>query len=405
VAARYVDPLTNAVSAIIITKVDEKEQAEVWTVDPVTGTTGVRVLTDTASALGPFDTRGRLPLAVAKGKRIVTPSVRSLQAQLNFIATVTTRTVETAGHRERYIGNVDPPGMWLPYPPTTGPALEMDETDPTQTYWKHRVPWVVGANITTELQGLPETVRDPDGTERVTYAEPSVTTLDPVNPQYTTDAAAVITRRIYRRCKQGHLGLDQTAESSGIAYQQARAQFESDLRSLKPPVEMMLRDLLEAVLAFAGLMHAASRTILDRFRVQVTLHPTAGPVSADEQRLAIELRNARVISQDTALARVVAEDPVVEQDSIDADAGQAATLWATLTTALTALMGLENMTLAGAGYLLNLTEEQLTVLATGLPPAGAGITLPEAATRPTPRTDGGNVDESQNGRPSLTVTR
>jgi hypothetical protein len=400
--ARYVDPLTGSVNAVVIEKVDDKEQAQVWTVvpgppgQPAPGQVVVRILGDAVTTMGPFEMRGRLPLASAKGPRLITPSVRSLQAQLNFISTITTRTVETAGHRERYLGNVDPPGMWLPYPPTTGPALEVDdETDPKQVFYKHRVPWIVGANVTTELVGLPTTTRAPDGTETQNYATPFVQALDPVNPVYATDAAKVVTQRIYRRMKQGHLGLDSTAESSGVAYQQARAQFKGDLDALKPPLEMMLRDLLEAVLAIAGLMHAGSAGILDRYRVAVTLHPSAGPVTPDEARLAVELRDKRAISQSTMLGRLGMEDAVAEQQDIESDPGQNAALWQTLASAVQALLGLDGMTVAGAGFLLHLTEEQVAVLLTGLPPEGS--TLAALAATPAPaRTSGSNTDAGGN---------
>jgi hypothetical protein len=370
-ANRYTDPLTSQVSSITIRKINDKESAEVWTIDPKNPLQiTLRILGEGAGNFGPFDTRGRLPLAVAKGERIVTPSVQTLQSQLNFITTITTRVVETAGNRERYLGNVDPPGMWLPYPPANGPALEIDsETTPGTIYYKHRVPYILGANITTELQGLPVRRQAADGSQEQTYMTPSVEALDPVDPVYATDAAKVITARIYKRMRQGHLAGESTAEASGTAYQQARAQFEGDLDALKSPVELMLRDLLEAVLAWAGLMHSASATLLDRYRVQVTLHPVSGPILADEQRLAVELRDKRAISQSTMLARLGSEDVVAEQDLIDADPLQNASRWTALALAINAMLAMPGMSVEGAGFLLKLSVDDVLVLLTGVPPA------------------------------------
>lgn len=386
-AARYTDPLDDTKHAVVATKLNDKDRAEVWSLDPLTGQVTVKILGEGAGASGPFDLKGRLPLAEAKGRRILTPSARALQNQLNFIATVTSRVVETTGHRERYLGNADPPGMWLPTPPANSPPLAIDDSDPTRVFYKHRVPWVVGANITTELVGLKNREIAIDGSEKLGHEIPSVTALDPVDPSFATNAGNEVSARLYRRMKQGHLALDAIAEASGTAYQQARAQFEADLDALRSPVETLLRDLLEVVLAYAGLLTSSAAGLLDRYRVQVRLHPSAGPATDAEVTTAVMLRDKRAISQSTMQARCGIEDPVVEQDLIDGNPAQQAALWQSLTLALQALMGLDNMTLAGAGFLLGLTQEQLTVLATGLPPEGSGLTLPpEALAPPAPET-------------------
>lgn len=408
-AIRYTDPKDNSESAVIITTIDDKDVAQVWTKPAAPAGNDqaqqitVKVLSEQGAgqSMGPFDLKGRLPLAVATGKRIVTPSVVDLQKQLNFITTITTRTVETAGVRERYLGNVDPPGLWLPFPPSTEPPLDQEQVGST-TMYKHRTNYVLGANITTELQGVPIRTVLPDGTEREEYATPFVQALDPVNPQYATDAASVVTRRLYRRMKQGHLGTDSTAEASGTAYIQARAQFEGDLNGMKAPVELLLRDLLEAVLALAGLMHPASAGLLDKYRFQVTLYPNAGPVTQEEANLAATLRDKRLISQQTAVARSGSDDPAAEQDLIDADPTQNASKWSSIGLALSALMQLEGMTVLGAAALLHLSVEDATILLTGMPPKGDPLAELESlqtslAATPTPGgTEPGN-EPPQNG--------
>lgn len=362
-AVRYTDPLTQRPAAVVLTETASGQRlVEVWTVDPKSKQTELRVLggqqVGTAPALT-LDLQGRLPLAEVRGKRIITPSVVKLQSLLNFIMTVTARTVETAGFRERYLKNVEPPGMWLPTPPVNSPPLAVDDTGPTKLY-KHRVPWILGASITNELIGYRKTVMDAAGVSTEVIADPDITTLDPVDPAFATNAADAITAKLYKRGKQGHLAIDSTAQASGIAYEQSRAQFAADLKGLKGPAEGMLRDLLEVVLAYAGLMSTEAAGILSRYRVQVTLHVTAGPITADEQRAATELRDKRVISQETTMARCGIEDPAAEQAAIDSDPLQLAAFWVAMAPAWMALTAIT--TPEKAAEALHLTPEQALLL-------------------------------------------
>lgn len=379
-AIRYTDPRTQREVAVILTRdLDDQERAETWRVNDQ-GLTELRLLGgqerrdprtgDVFPALPPLDLAGRLPLAEARGRAIVTNNLIKLQSLLNFITTVTGRTVETAGFRERYVGNVEPPGMWLPTPPTNGPPLAVDDSNPGQTYYKHRVPWVLGASITTELIGLRTVTTRPDGTTAEEFTDPTVEALDPVDPAYATNAADNITARIYRRARQGHLHTSGTGEASGVAYEQARAQFLADLDRLRGTIEGMVREILEVALAYAGLMAPTASGILDRYRVVVTLRVNAGPITADEQRLAVELRDKRAISQYTMQGRVGVEDPQAECEAIDDDPMIRADFWTKMAAAITAITLLPGtmMTAQGAGWLLGLTDEQVEVITTGVPP-------------------------------------
>jgi hypothetical protein len=361
-AVRYTDPRTQRQAAVVVTDTDGQQAAEVWSVDPVTGKTELRVLgSAAASTTGPalrLDLQGRLPLAEVRGKRIITPSVVKLQSLLNFIMTVTARTVETAGFRERYLKNVEPPGMWLTTPPVNSPPLAVDDSGPVKLY-KHRVPWVLGASITNELIGYRKTEVDAAGRSVEVIADPDVQALEPVAPTFATDAADTVTARLYKRGKQGHLAIDSTAQASGIAYEQARAQFEADLKGLKGPAEGMIRDLLEVALAYAGLMSTEAAGLLSRYRVQVTLHVTAGPITGEDAKTAVELRDARVISQQTTQARCGIEDPDAEQAAIDADPASGLDLIERRAKAMGVLMTEGQLPQALAAELAGFTPEQV----------------------------------------------
>lgn len=162
--------------------------------------------------------------------------------------------------------------------------------------------------------------------------------------------------------------MEKTGETSGIAYEQARAQFEADLTKLRGQVEAMVRDILEAVLALAGLMSGEAKAVLVEFRVQVTLRVSAGPVTAEQARLAIELRDKRAISQQTMMARIGIEDPVAEQQAIEADPFYQAELWLKRLEVYNKLVESGAAT-AVAAHLAGMTTEEGRMLETGTVPA------------------------------------
>src|SRR5690606_19060600 len=105
----------------------------------------------------------RLPMAEMRGDNLLTPSVIATQKQLDYAESVVTRTVETAGFRERYISNAEPTGVWtrlttgeVPTGPVKDIAGLMDQLRPQAR--------TLGASITTELVG---TVTPTDGVEPV----------------------------------------------------------------------------------------------------------------------------------------------------------------------------------------------------------------------------------------------
>lgn len=319
-ARRYVDPTTGRAVAIILTRIGEQNRAQVWSVNPATKQTEVKVYVEGGGTPAGVsaDLGGRIPFGEIQGKRIVTPSLRRSQMLLNFIMTVTGRTVETAGFRERHILNAEPELLWLTSAPAFTPVVKTQKNDAGQVIaWGVRMPRTMGAGYATEVQGLEIDPVDGKGPPQV--LTPSVQWADPVDPAFATSAADTVTTRLYKRGKQGHLGLAKTGETSGVAYQQARAQFESDLRRLKGPCEGMIRDTIEGALALAGQMSAEAKGVLQRYRVVVNLRISAGPITPEESQTAVTLRDAGVISRQSAQSRVGVEDPDAEQEAIDSD--------------------------------------------------------------------------------------
>jgi hypothetical protein len=401
-AIRYTDPRSGRPVAVIVNEQDGRKQAQIWFVNPGSKQTEVRLFGTANSPSDPatgetkpsmtLDTKGRLPVAEARGSRIVTYSARRLQAQLNLATTYTSRTIEFSGSRERYFKNVEPPGMWWKVPPLNGRPLEIDSETPGGPYYKHPVPWILGADVSNNLIGLRTVETRNDGSRLEAFAEPGIDALDPVDPKFTTDGADAVQFRLYKRLKQGHLGMQKTGETSGTAYIQARAQHEADLKAVKGAVEGMLRDLLEYVLALAGIMNPASASILDNYRIEVTLKVNAGPVTADEARLAKDLRNDWVISTRECMVRCGVEDPQAMQDEIEKDPMYWSAFWGKMGQAIQAMvLQIPGLTAGGAAALLKLPPDIIKILATGEAPGFENVvpttpTAPEVApNRPRPR--------------------
>jgi hypothetical protein len=388
-AVRYVDPTTQRPAAVILGKqiIDgglDRDRAEVWTVDPITKKTVVRVFIQggTAQAPLPVDLGGRLPFGEMRDKRLVTESLRRTQSLLNFIMTVTGRTVESAGFRSVHVTNAEPHLLWLTSRPQSTPVVAMVDRNGAETkiaseavLWGVATPPMFGAGVLNEWQGI----RSVDKDRNESFETPGVTALDPVDPAFATNAADAVRKVMYQRGKQGHLAIDSSVQASGTAYQQARAQHEADLKRLKGPCEGMMRDVLEAVLAMAGEMSEDAKGLLDRFRLVVNLRISAGPITTEDATNAVLLRDKRAISQQTMQARLGVEDPSAEQTAIDADPMVRADFWNKIAPAITAIVSLTGtqMTAEGAGFLLGLTVEQLEVLRTGVPPVATEPTAPK----------------------------
>lgn len=375
-ATLYTVPETQRKAAVILdTQIlngQKRDIAEVWTVEGAgqTKTTVLRILGAEKSDPITQDLGGRLPLAEMESKPIVTGPVIKNQSLLNFGNTILNRVLETAGFPERTISNAEPPGLWLPYPPDPeASALEKDTSGST-TFWKHRTNWVFGFSTVTELIGAKQQQINAAGREMEVIATPSITYKEPTDPQYVINAKSAVRDRIYHLVRQGHLASDSTAQLSGFAYQQARAQFEADLQKLKGKLEGMIRDVIEVVLAYAGLMSAEAKTFLQDFRCVVNLSVTSGPITQAEADLALKLRDGRLISQANAQGRVGIDDHAAETAAILADPMNRLAWVKAVADAITALQSAQpGITPEGIAFLLGLTPEQLEVFRTGVPPA------------------------------------
>ena len=306
----YVDPVSRQRAAVFTFREgeDEKgdERAELWYVDG--DDTVLRLLGGSEPEEFRVPLGGRLPIAEAEGDLLITETVRRQQNRLNFFESVIVKVGESAGFAERYISNAAPSGVYMKTPPVgiDTPVAHQDENG--VTWYLHPLPRTLGASITTDLRGIV----DADGK----IMTPSVTKFDPTDPDYAIKAANHGRACILQSCRQGHLAVDSTAEASGIAYEQARAQFLADLLSNKSGIEGMLREFIGCAIAWAGAMSSEFAGFLDRYRVVVNLHITAGPITAAQQLQNNANVEAGTLSLESAMAANGVEDVDAEVQRI-----------------------------------------------------------------------------------------
>lgn len=340
--------------------------AELWFADG--DETILRIVQEGASEVREFPVpiARRLPIAQMEAQLLITESVRRQQRSLNVIETLLMRVIESAGFPERYTTNAMPSGVWLDTPPLDGPPLdakELQQEDGTMKRWYlHQVPRVLGPMITTDLHGL--TGKSGTAGDEV-IMQPGVIFKEPTDPEYLTKASNHGRQTMLRACKQGHLATDSTAESSGLAYQQARAVFGKDLRGTKAPLEAMVRDIIEAAIALAESMSGRTPgrgdSFLAHYRCVVNLHVDTGPTSPVELAEFRAQNAAGLLSRETAMARGGVEDTDAEIDALSRDPVALATLRKLQGEAMRALQS-GGATFIGSARALGLSDDEASDL-------------------------------------------
>jgi hypothetical protein len=364
----YVDPNTRQRCGIFFFAVgtspsdtNPKKYAELWFVDGEE--TIVRIIPESGTDAQEFPRAiaRRLPIAQMEARLLITEPVRRQQRSLDVIETLLMRVIESAGFPERYTTNAMPSGVWLETPPADGPPLEVKEVEiggQMRTWYLHQVPRVLGPMITTDLKGI---VGQSGTTGGDVIMQPGVTFKDPTDPEYLTKASNHGRQTMLRECKQGHLASDSTAESSGLAYQQARAVFGKDLRATKSPLEGMVRDIIEATIAFAesmsGVTPGAGDSFLANYRCVVNLHVDAGPTSSLELAEYREQNKAGLLSRESAMARAGVEDIDAEIEALTRDPIALAALRKAQGDAMAALQK-GGATFVGSAKAIGLSQEE-----------------------------------------------
>lgn len=312
-AAVLREPETQRPYGVFLYEEGGEPRAEVWSVDAESGETVLLVLGGEEDQEHRYQLGGLLPIVEMEAEPLITEPVTSQQNRLNFFESLLNRVGESAGFPERYTLNAQPHGIWSEAPPTEGPPLQEMEFR-GKKYYLHAAPRTLGSAVTTELLGV--STKDRDGKQQM--ATPGVVFKEPTDPEYAIRSATHARGTILKSCKQGHLAGESTAEASGDAYEQARADFVADLDDTRSPLEAMLRSLISCVVAFAADLSGEANP-LKRYRCVVNLFVQTGPITPEAKRENASQVEKALLSREGAMVRNGVEDVAAELQRIEAE--------------------------------------------------------------------------------------
>lgn len=345
--AIYADPDTKRETGIFYYKDrEDRNAAEVWfrkrgrpsvlgdATSPLTDTgkwyTWLRVLTEGKSKedapseelyVYPW---GVIPIFQIEVGNLLNPSILSLQATLDAAITGLSRLITSHAYAQRDEINAKPAGRLSTTPPpveTYGP-VDTEVIDGV-TYYVWPQDRALGG-VVNNINGFPyRTGSDEDGNETLGFTTPQIVYHEPSDPAVVLTGIGGIVALMRDGCAQGHIPSvvgGSTAEASGEAYEQRRAEHLADIKGVAEAVDVGVAEMLRCVTIMADWMvnEAQATAFSDRYRIVAQSHPNAGPVSADAQRVAAELGEKRVLAMATVRARVGVQDVQAEEDAVQA---------------------------------------------------------------------------------------
>ena len=249
-----------------------------------------------------YDLGGRLPMFELRREPLITDSAIDLQKHLNMAYTMMGRNVVQAGFLERIVSNAQVPGQWVD---ADGNATSSDSDDATF----QPAPFKTGAGTTQFLAGIP--VRDPTG--KITgYTSPNVVYRDPVTVTTFLDTIDAIKSAFYSEVQQLHTQIAGDATPSGQSRAQAAEDFAMSLQDTAKRVERATRWLLETALAWAALLRGQAGRF-EALRVSAEARITAAQPTTSDKADAVALKDARIISDETAMSWAGVEDVDAEK--------------------------------------------------------------------------------------------
>lgn len=283
---------------------DEQEHVEVVFIND-NGRTVIRIASTNqdAAAMPGIDLGGRLTMHEMNRTLFITETVRRLQKALNLCITSGARNVITGGFLEREYFNTQMPGEFVP--------------DETALGGQSFVPAKlnIGPNSANFLTGMP--IYNDDGTISG-YTTPQKHIHEPSSSEVFIQSAADYYQRILGEADQMHTIADTGSGLSGEFIIQARADFETSLKLTKTAVDAALTWCYDTVLTLAAVLAGQPDAFAD-LKVSGSAIVNTGPLSISERELIVNAYKERLLSRDTAVRLIGAENVSAEIGRINAE--------------------------------------------------------------------------------------
>ena len=309
VAAVFTDEETESKVGVFLYRKDNKNFAELSYLDD-DGFTVVRQVEENSNAVRGgvrFNLGGHLTMFEIKREPLITEPVRGNQRALNLALTQLMRNVNLAGSRERVFLNAEAPGKWVD-------SEWRDWVEGTSTGTKEWLasPYYTGAGVTNFVKGSP--IRNEQG-QITGLANPNLNVLEPVAIDTFVGTRDTFRSVIFGQCRMLHVLIADNATATGRSREQARAEYESDLKITKGVFDQGGRWIAESVIYFAAQFSNRSNDFLS-LRAEFNTLISTGPVSPTERQENRADVEKGILSKETARSRGGVDDPGAEAERI-----------------------------------------------------------------------------------------
>ena len=238
-----------------------------------------------------LDLGGRFTVVRIQGTPIVSEAVRRLQDGINYVLTLKIRNLQYGGFLRDVIMNALPPG----------------DFDDAGRFIPDSAGWAEGPGQKLELRGMP--LFDEEGNIK-SYTQPSVDTRNPVDVESFLKSFRSSVALMYEAFGQGHI-LANDAVLSGVSRQQLRMDFALSASEDEAALRVALSDL------YAAAYLLTAPTAPPELDVIVEPRLAIAELMPEEQQAVINLYNADLRSQQSAMSLVGVENPEAEIKQID----------------------------------------------------------------------------------------
>lgn len=250
-----------------------------------------------------IDLGGRITVHEMTRSLLITPQVQQAQKGVNLAATSLGRGVVTSGFLERIITNAQVNGTY------ERDAAGKEKFVPDR-------PLVFGAGVTTMLEGI----RTEDRMSAESIATPGVIYRPPTPLTPIIEAKRSHYEDALEEADQAHVLINGLATASGKSREEARADFGMSLLMTGVAALPFIRWLLETALALGEAATGAAGKWTKKYRVDVALRISTGPISVEERGRNEADVKAGLLSRESAMERNDIADPQAELQRMEADA-------------------------------------------------------------------------------------
>lgn len=236
---------------------------------------------------------GRLTMYQLERPLLIDSSLRSMQRFLNAALTAFQSGISSAGWREDYFMGIMPPGRWEA------------EQDGTERFVSE--PFNRGPGRAHFLQA--RTIIDEDGSETAVGAA-SHTESSPLSPHLFTESQKIMRESMLSSAFQEYVLLTGLAQASGEKLQLAKGDFESAATDMANETRLMVRWVLETVVAMAEAVMGAPEP--SGIQVPVAVVIDTGVITTDQKVQLSTIVKDGFVSHHTALAEAGYQNPTAE---------------------------------------------------------------------------------------------